>query len=171
MHPAIQLVTPGIVISVLAFAKFRAIVSPRAEVELSRHLHLGKGAVVSSFTKIKAHGALSIGREVSIATGCFISSESGGIEIGEYTMVGPNSCIIGNNYEYRSLDVPIAKQKKTSKGISIGSGVWLGAQVTVLDGAKIGDGCIIAPNSVVSGGIPKNSIAQGNPAKVIFVRR
>ncbi len=41
----------------------------------------------------------------------------------------------------------------------------------VLDGAQVGDGVIVAPNSVVSGRIPDNAIVQGNPAKVVFTRR
>ena len=41
----------------------------------------------------------------------------------------------------------------------------------LLDGAHIGSGAILAPNSVVSAPIPANAIAQGNPAKVIFTRR
>ena len=45
------------------------------------------------------------------------------------------------------------------------------ATVVVLDGAAIGDGAIVAPNSVVSTRLPANTIAQGNPARVIFTRR
>ena len=41
----------------------------------------------------------------------------------------------------------------------------------ILDGSEIGDGVIIAPNSVVSARIPDNAIVQGNPAKIIFTRR
>jgi acetyltransferase-like isoleucine patch superfamily enzyme len=41
----------------------------------------------------------------------------------------------------------------------------------VLDGAEIGDDCIVSAGSIVSGSIPPRSIVQGNPAKVIFTRR
>jgi acetyltransferase-like isoleucine patch superfamily enzyme len=87
-------------------------------------------------------------------------------------MIGPNCSIIGNNYQYDRLDVPIRLQEKVSpKGIRIANNVWIGAGCTLLDGADIGPGCIITPNSVVSSKLPENSSAQGNPAKVIFTRR
>ncbi len=86
-------------------------------------------------------------------------------------MIGPNVTIVGNNYKYDRLDVPVCLQEKTSKGIKIGRDVWVGAGTSILDGANIGDGVIISPNSVVSTKIPEHSIVQGNPAKVIFKRR
>lgn len=86
-------------------------------------------------------------------------------------MVSPNVTIIGNNYKYDSLDMPICKQEKTSIGIKIGNNVWIGAGAAVLDGAIIGSGAIVAPNSVVTKKVPENAIVQGNPAKVIFTRR
>ena len=86
-------------------------------------------------------------------------------------MIGSNSSIIGNNYHYDSLEIPICQQEKTSKGITIGNNVWLGSGCVVLDGTHIGNGVIITPNSVVTTNIPENAIAQGNPAKVIFTRR
>jgi acetyltransferase-like isoleucine patch superfamily enzyme len=52
--------------------------------------------------------------------------------------------------------------------ISIGNDVWIGADVTILKGAKIGDGCIIATRSLVlKGEYPPNSLIAGNPATVL----
>jgi virginiamycin A acetyltransferase len=52
----------------------------------------------------------------------------------------------------------------------VGHDVWLGYQVTVMPGARIGHGAIVAAGSVVTGDIPDYSIAGGNPAKVIRTR-
>ena len=112
-----------------------------------------------------------MGENVSVGVGCFISADKGGIRIGDYTMVGPNSSIVGNIYRYDQLDVPFCLQEKVSKGIYIGENVWIGAGSVVIDGAHIESGVIVAANSVVTGKVPKNSIVQGNPAKVIFERR
>ncbi len=55
-----------------------------------------------------------------------------------------------------------------AKAISIGDDVWLGANVTVLKGARIGDGCVVATGSVVTAGdYPARSVLGGVPAKVI----
>lgn len=51
--------------------------------------------------------------------------------------------------------------------VRIGSNVWLGANVTICPGAVIGDNSIIGAGSVVVGDIPANSIAVGNPCRVI----
>ena len=52
--------------------------------------------------------------------------------------------------------------------IEIGDDVWVGANVTILKGAKIGSGCVIAAGSVVVGGEwPARSVLAGSPAKVV----
>lgn len=51
--------------------------------------------------------------------------------------------------------------------IRIGHNVWIGANVSVLPGVTIGDNCVIGAGSVVTKDIPANSLAVGNPCKVI----
>jgi len=167
-----RFLTPSLVVTATYLLKYKCKVSPKSEVDLSKLLKIGKGTQVSSFCKIKvSDGKLLIGENVSISNGCFISADSGGVTIGDYSMIGPNVTIIGNNYKYDKLDVPVCLQEKTSKGIHIGRDVWIGAGTAILDGAKIGNGVIIAPNSVIAARIPDNAIVQGNPAKVVFTRR
>lgn len=168
-----RFLTPGFVVTVRAYLKYRALVSPRAEVEITPHLALGRGAVISSFTKVKAtDGPLVIGRNVEVAVGCMLSSYTSGVEIGDDCLIGPNVTIVGNNYRYDDLEKPIRLQEKVSgKGIRIAANVWIGAGCCLLDGADIGSGSILTPNTVVSSRIPPNSIVQGNPGKVIFTRR
>ena len=86
-------------------------------------------------------------------------------------MISSNVSIIGNNYRYDDLEKPICQQERTSNGIRIDRNVWIGAGAVILDGAEIGEGCIVTPGSVVSGSVPPNQILQGNPAQVIFERR
>jgi len=54
--------------------------------------------------------------------------------------------------------------------IEIGNDVWLGANVIVVDGIKIGDGAIVAAGSVVTKDIPPYAIVGGVPAKIIKFR-
>lgn len=164
---------PGFVTTLRAYLKYGCMVSPRAEVEITPHLEIGRKSIVSSFTKLKAtDGPLEIGSNVEISNGCVITSHHAGTRIGDDCLIGPNVAIIGSNYRYDRLDVPIRLQEKVSpQGIRIGDNVWLGAGCVILDGADIGSGTIVTPNSVVSHPLPENCIAQGNPAKVIFTRR
>lgn len=54
-----------------------------------------------------------------------------------------------------------------AKPVSIGNDVWIGAGVSILPGVKIGNNCVIGAGSVVNKDIPDNSLAVGNPCKVI----
>ena len=104
---------PSFVVTAIYLIKHRCMVSPRAEVELNPLIRIGKGTDVSSFAKLKANdGPLEIGANVSIGTSCFIAADKGGVIIGDYTMVGPNTSIIGNNYKIRPTrrpDLPAGK--------------------------------------------------------------
>lgn len=167
-----RFLVPGSAVSLIYFFRYRCMISPRAEVELTPKLRIGRGSQVSSFVKIKAaDGDLVIGRDVDIATGCFIAADSGGVTIGDHSLISSNVSIVGVNYRYDRLDVPIARQGTTSKGIHIGSDVWVGSGVIILDGAHIGDHCIISSNSVVSGTLEPGTVAQGQPARSVFTRR
>ena len=52
----------------------------------------------------------------------------------------------------------------------VGNDVWIGQNVTVMPGVHIGDGAVIAANSVVTGDIPAYHIAGGNPCRIIRKR-
>ncbi|HHC72026.1 MAG TPA: acyltransferase [Thiotrichales bacterium] len=163
---------PSFVKTLLYGLRFRCFVSPRAEMDYSPRVTIGRGSNISAFCKIKATGGpLKLGARVSIGAGCFISCDGEGVEIGDFSMIGANSAIMDSNYRYTRLDVPIREQGITSRGVKIGSNVWIGVGCVILDGSEIGDGVIVAPNSVVSGRVRDNAIVQGNPASVVFVRR
>lgn len=51
--------------------------------------------------------------------------------------------------------------------MTIGDGVWIGGNVTILPGITIGHNSVIGAGSVVVRDIPANSIAVGNPCRVI----
>ena len=163
---------PGTFISIYYFLKFRSIVSPKAELDINKNLKLGKKCQISSFVKIKSSdGLLKLGDRVDIATGCFLSGSPAGLIIGDDCMIGPNCVILSNDYRTDKLDKTFKEQGQKFSGTRIGNNVFIGANSVINDGTEIGDGVIIAANSLVSGKIAKNSIAQGNPAKVIFTRR
>lgn len=55
--------------------------------------------------------------------------------------------------------------------IVIGEDCWIGSNVTILGGVKIGNGCVIGAGSIVTKNIPDYSVAVGNPARVIKNRK
>ena len=54
--------------------------------------------------------------------------------------------------------------------IDIGNDVWIGARSVILDGVKIGNGAVIAANSVVTKDVPPYAVVGGSPAKIIKYR-
>lgn len=163
-----RFLVPSFVITIIYAMRYKCMVSPRAEVELSPLLKIGKGTQISSFTKIKAtDGPLTIGAQVTIGTNSFISADRMGVSIGDYTMFGPNVTVVGNNYRFDRLDIPMSRQEKTSEGIRIGSDVWVGAGAIILDGVTIGDGAIIGAGAVVTRDVGDYQIVAGVPARPV----
>ncbi len=73
---------------------------------------------------------------------------------------------IGSNYFNEKWD-----DEQTGKGgIRIGNDVWIGTHCVILGGVTIGNGAVIAANSVVTKDVPPYAIAAGSPAKVISYR-
>lgn len=87
------------------------------------------------------------------------------VEIGDNVFIAPNCCITtaGHpiNIDERNRGLEYAYP------IKIGNNVWIGAGANILPGVTIGDNVTIGAGSVVNKSIPANSIAVGNPCKVI----
>ena len=93
------------------------------------------------------------------------------IAIGEGVLTGRWVTITDNGHgetDFDNLSIQPVKRKLYSKGpVIIGNNVWIGDKATILPGVTIGDGAVIAANSVVTKDIPPFSVAAGNPAHII----
>jgi acetyltransferase-like isoleucine patch superfamily enzyme len=162
---------PRFMVTLYCLLRWGATVSMRAEVELSSNLRLGRGTIVSSFTKIKCtDGHVVTGIKCGFGTGCFIAAGKGGITMGDHAIIGPNVSAIAHNYKYERVSEPLENQGETSLGIRIGRNVWIGANCVILDGSEIGENSIVVAHSLVNRRFPPNSIIQGNPARVVLKR-
>lgn len=87
------------------------------------------------------------------------------VTIGNNVFIAPNVGI------YTALHPLNAEERRSgtesAKSICIGNDVWIGGGVSILPGVKIGNNCVIGAGSVVVKDIPNNSVAVGNPCKVI----
>lgn len=84
------------------------------------------------------------------------------ISIGDDCVFAPNVNLIAHDASSKHV-VGYAKIGR----IDIGDNCFLGNSVIVLPGVTIGKNCIIGAGSVVTKDIPPNSVAAGNPARVI----
>lgn len=138
---------------------------------------IGNNVSIGKYCSIEATGSLTnIGKGLIIEDGvglnsnCFLGC-AGGIVIGEDTIIGELVTMHSENHNYSDLTKNIKSQGVNRHGIKIGSGCWLGAKTTILDGVIIGRGCVIAAGSVVvAGEYPDNGIYGGVPAKLLKSR-
>jgi acetyltransferase-like isoleucine patch superfamily enzyme len=84
-----------------------------------------------------------------------------GVTIGRHVKCGANTLITDSNWH------PEDPRSGEPRPVFIGDHVWLGVGSMVLKGARIGDNSVIGAGSIVTGEIPANVIAAGNPCKVI----
>ena len=87
------------------------------------------------------------------------------VTIGDDCFIGPNVSI----YTACHSTDPIERntRKEWAKPVTIGNNVWIGGSVTILPGVSIGDNVTIGAGSVVTRDIPSNTVAVGNPCKVV----
>ena len=86
------------------------------------------------------------------------------IEIGNHVMFGPNVQIYTATHP---LGFKERMEYELAKPITIEDHCWIGGNTTICPGVTIGRGSVIGAGSVVTKNIPANSLAVGNPAKVI----
>ena len=92
---------------------------------------------------------------------CYIQARNG-ISIGNNVRIGPGVGIISASHSLDDYDVHAEMDP-----IVIGSNVWIGMNAVILPGVTIGNNVAIGAGSIVVSDIPDNSIAVGNPCKVI----
>lgn len=139
-------------------------------------IRTGRNVTLGSNTIIKCTGSLNdIGKGIEIGDNfgcgefCFFGS-AGGIKIGNDVIMGQSVRFHAQNHYYANKNRLIREQGTYEEGISIGDNCWIGSGVVFLDAVTVGNGCVIGANTVVNNDIPENSIAVGNPVKVIKKR-
>jgi acetyltransferase-like isoleucine patch superfamily enzyme len=88
------------------------------------------------------------------------------ISIGDHTLIGEYVSIRDANHGVEP-GTPIREQPHAAEGIDIGRDVWIARGAVILKGVTIGDGAVIAANSVVTKDVEPMMIVGGIPAKPI----
>jgi len=137
-----------------------------------RHLfkNLGMSSLIYAGVYLTHTYGISAGNKLSINTGALIDGR-GGITIGEGVMIGPNTVIVSSSHQFERVDMPMTSLDHVMQPVVIADDVWIGANVSVTGGVKIGKGSIIAAGAAVTKDVPEYKIVAGVPAKVIKDRR
>jgi acetyltransferase-like isoleucine patch superfamily enzyme len=88
----------------------------------------------------------------------------GKINIGDNCDIAPRGIIHAGSHEIGPSE---HRGGESYAGqIEIGDGSWVGTGAILVDGVKVGKGCIIAAGSLVKGTFPNNVLITGSPAIV-----
>ena len=137
----------------------------------TRFKSAGKNLTIYQGVRIRNIQNMSVGDDVYLGLENNFQAR-GGLTIGNRVAFGPGCKIWTINHKFENVDAPIMEQGYDYKPVSIGNDVWLAANVFIMPGVEIPDGCIVAAGTVV--GIkkyPEYSIISGNPGRVIGNRR
>ena len=144
-------------------------VAVHGAVSLGKGVSIGQGSVVRSL-----HG-LTIGDHVHIGRNCTIEVDG---RIGSHVLMAAGVAMVGRDDhaidEFGTAMVDstwIGDRLSTPRDqVSIGCDVWLGYGAIVLSGVAIGDGAVVAAGTVVTRDVAPFAIVAGNPARTVGER-
>ena len=157
-------------------------------------IHIGSNVVIDDHCLVDAKGdtntGIRIGDGVFVGRNTILSCKNGDIEladganlgfncevfsasrvtIGKRVLMAAYTYVIGGDHDFSDPSKSVLEQTRTSAGVTIGDGVWLGAGAKILDGVTLGDGAVIGAGAVVRESVPANAIAVGIPARIVGSR-
>lgn len=132
----------------------------------------GKNAIINYPFKVIGEQNIFLEDNVSIGSGATIFTKNAKITIGLKSFSGPNLTMISGDHPYlpsiymrdiRKVFLPNAREYDSD--IIIERDVWIGTNVTILKGVRIGRGAVIAAGSLVVRDIPPYAIGGGYQQK------
>ena len=127
--------------------------------ELFNH-QIGEKSSIRNPVTVVEPNKVKMGKNSIIMNNALLMA-SGGIEIGDCTMLAAHAKLISNDHDLYDRSI------LTMVPIKIGNHVWVGAGATILKGVTVGDHAIIGGGAVVTKDVPPYAVVVGNPAKVV----
>jgi acetyltransferase-like isoleucine patch superfamily enzyme len=141
-----------------------------AKGDANRGIRIGDGVFIGRNTILSCkNGDIELGDGVNIGFNCEVFSASR-VTIGRSVLMAAYSYVIGGDHDFSDPSKTVLEQVRTSVGVAIGDGVWMGAGAKILDGVTIGEGAVIGAGAVVRENVPASAIAVGIPARIVASR-
>ena len=137
-------------------------------------IHIGSGTVILNNSRIQNYSDRCDGvGGIFIGENCYLGFHlsllnSGKIKIGNSVLMAANVLISSENHGMDpESEIPYMDQPLLSCNVEICDGVWIGQNVCILPGVRIGVKAVIGAGSIVTKSVPDYCVAVGNPARVI----
>lgn len=145
----------------------RSIIARRARKDLFpyNHFEIGSDSLVEDFSVLNnAVGEIIIGDRTLIGIGNIII---GPVHLGNDILLAQNVVLSGLNHGYENPELSIREQPVTTQTIIIEDAAWLGSNVVVTAGTRIGKHAIVAAGSIVTKDVAPYTMVAGNPARLL----
>lgn len=123
--------------------------------DYGRNIHIGSNVTINTGCTFVDCNRITVGSNVLIAPNVQIYTATHPVDLQE--RLTPVQTPEGTEYVRHTFALPV----------TIGDGCWIGGGVIILPGVTIGNGSVIGAGSVVTRNIPADSLAAGNPCRVI----
>jgi len=141
-----------------------------AKGESNRGIRIGSGVFIGRNSILSCkNGDIELADGANIGFNCEVFSASR-VTIGASVLMAAYSYIIGGDHDFSDPTAAVLAQARTSTGVDVGAGAWLGAGAKILDGVRIGEHAIVGAAAVVRDDVPAHAVAAGVPARVISRR-
>jgi len=156
------------------FASFgtHTVVQPPLRLRGARHIALGNGVFVGPGSWLNvldgADGvAIELGDRTEIV-GNGVISAARSVRVGRDVLFARNVYVSDHAHAYTDVSRPIRSQGITDIApVEICDGAWIGENVVVCPGVRIGRGAVIGANAVVKTDVPDHTVAVGAPARIV----
>jgi acetyltransferase-like isoleucine patch superfamily enzyme len=141
-----------------------------AKGESNEGITIGSGVFIGRNSILSCkNGDIAVAEGANIGFNCEVFSASR-VTIGRDTLLAAYCYVIGGDHDWSDPSAAVLAQGRTSEGVAIGAGAWLGAGAKILDGVTIGDRAIVGAGAVVREAVPASAIAAGVPARLVGQR-
>lgn len=139
------------------------------DIHLGDRVFIGADAWIDCF---RGYAGASFNPRLEIGNDTTIGYHShimvvGHLRIGKHVLIADKVYISDNAHSFEDVHLPVAAQPLQHRPVEIEDEAWLGENVCVLPGVRIGRHAVVGANSVVNRDVPAFSVVAGVPARVI----
>jgi acetyltransferase-like isoleucine patch superfamily enzyme len=141
-----------------------------AKGETNRGIRIGDGVFIGRNTILSCkNGDIDLADGANLGFNCEVFSASR-VRIGRAALIAAYTYIIGGDHDFSDPSRAVLAQPRTSAGVIVGDGAWIGAGAKILDGVELGANAVIGAAALVRENVPGRAIAVGIPARVVGSR-